>query len=235
MPPRGRMQQPRPRRRSAASLVGDEEQWRERGSVGRHAGQDLRQAKQRLAGVLSQAERHALFRAMLEDVLSALAASAGLGGILMVTGDPEARGLRPATARGCCAKPPIRATLRRARLGARRLAREGAAGMLQLPADIPLVAPADLAALLAAHGAPPAVTSPPRATTGARTRSPARRPIGCRCASATTVSCRTGNGPAPSASSRGSSSARGWRSTSTRPMTSERSSPCRPPPGPTAI
>ena len=54
---------------------------------------DLANAKQRLAGVLSADERHALFRAMLEDVLSALAASRGLAGILMVTRDLEARAL----------------------------------------------------------------------------------------------------------------------------------------------
>ena len=51
---------------------------------------DLAGAKQRLAGVLSATERRELFAAMLEDVLSALAASAGLAGILMVTRDPLA-------------------------------------------------------------------------------------------------------------------------------------------------
>ena len=49
---------------------------------------DLQGAKQRLAEVLSAKERQELFAAMLEDVLCALAASAGLTGILVVTRDP---------------------------------------------------------------------------------------------------------------------------------------------------
>ena len=54
---------------------------------------DLAGAKQRLAGVLSATERRELFAAMLEDVLCALAASAGLAGILMATRDPIAQDL----------------------------------------------------------------------------------------------------------------------------------------------
>ena len=48
---------------------------------------DLRQAKQRLAGVLDAGERHALFRVMLEDVLSVLATCRSLAGIVLVTRD----------------------------------------------------------------------------------------------------------------------------------------------------
>ena len=54
---------------------------------------NLENAKQRLAGVLGAAERHDLFRAMLEDVLSALSSCRGLGGVLMVTRDAEAKAL----------------------------------------------------------------------------------------------------------------------------------------------
>ena len=54
---------------------------------------DLPDAKQRLGAVLDARERQELFRAMLEDVLSALAASRGLAGLLLVTRDPQARRL----------------------------------------------------------------------------------------------------------------------------------------------
>jgi len=122
---------------------------------------DLRNAKQRLAGVLAPAERHALFRAMLEDVLCALAASAGLAGILMVTRDAEARRLAEGYGVRVLLEAANQGHTAASTLGARTLAQEGAAGMLQLPADIPLVSPDDVAALLQAHGVAPAVTLAP--------------------------------------------------------------------------
>lgn len=122
---------------------------------------DLQHAKQRLAGVLGPAERHALFRAMLEDVLSALAASAGLAGVLMVTRDAEARRLAERYGARVLLEAANRGHTAASTLGARTLAREGAAGMLQLPADIPLVTPDDVAALLRAHRIAPAVTLAP--------------------------------------------------------------------------
>jgi 2-phospho-L-lactate guanylyltransferase len=122
---------------------------------------DLHDAKQRLAGVLDPAERQALFRAMLEDVLSALAAAEGLAGILMVTRDPEAQSLAARYGARVLVEESNRGHTAASSLGAWTLAQEGAAGMLQLPADIPLVTPDDLAALLQAHGPAPAVTLAP--------------------------------------------------------------------------
>ena len=122
---------------------------------------DLHNAKQRLAGVLGPAERHALFRAMLEDVLSALSASRGLAGILMVTRDAEARQLAARYGARVLVEEANQGHTAASTLGARRLAQDGAAGMLQLPADIPLVTPDDVAALLQAHGVAPAVTLAP--------------------------------------------------------------------------
>jgi 2-phospho-L-lactate/phosphoenolpyruvate guanylyltransferase len=118
-------------------------------------------AKQRLAGVLSANERRELFRAMVEDVLAALAASEGLAGILMVTRDPEARRLAACYGARVLAEDQDRGHTAASSLGARTLAREGAAGMIQVPADIPLITPADVDALLAAHGEAPAVTLAP--------------------------------------------------------------------------
>ena len=122
---------------------------------------DLANAKQRLAGALAPGERHALFRAMLEDVLCALAASRGLAGILMVTRDLEARELAARYGARVLAEAANRGHTAASSLGAETLAREGAAGMLQLPADIPLITPGDIAAVLQVHGAAPAVTLGP--------------------------------------------------------------------------
>ncbi len=122
---------------------------------------DLANAKQRLAGVLDAAERQALFRAMLEDVLSALAATAGLAGILMVTRDPEAQALAARYGARVLMEETNRGHTAASSFGARTLAREGAVGMLQLPADIPRVTPADIDAVLRVHGPAPAVTLAP--------------------------------------------------------------------------
>jgi 2-phospho-L-lactate guanylyltransferase len=129
----------------------------------------LQAAKQRLAGVLSAGERQELFRAMLEDVLSALAASRRLAGILMVTGDAAARGLGERYGARVLAAED-RGHTAASSLGARALAAEGMDGMVQVPADVPLVTPVDIEALLDAHGLAPAVTlNPSRDQRGSNT------------------------------------------------------------------
>ena len=122
---------------------------------------DLPDAKQRLAGVLCAKERQALFRAILQDVLGALAASAGLAGILLVTRDPEARRLARRYGARVLLEEANRGHTAASNLGARTLAQERVAGMVQVPADIPLVTPDDIAALLRVHGEAPAVTLAP--------------------------------------------------------------------------
>ncbi|HEX6144103.1 MAG TPA: 2-phospho-L-lactate guanylyltransferase [Geminicoccaceae bacterium] len=122
---------------------------------------DLADAKQRLAGLLAPGERQALFRAMLEDVLSALALSRGLAGILVVTRDTEAKRLARRYDARVLVERANRGHTAASSLGAHTLTREGAAGMVQLPADIPLVTPEDIDALLAAHREAPAVTIAP--------------------------------------------------------------------------
>jgi 2-phospho-L-lactate guanylyltransferase len=122
---------------------------------------DLQHAKQRLAGALDAAERRALFAAMLEDVLGALAASDGLAGILVVSRDPQAQDLAVRYGARVLVEPANRGHTAASTLGAATLAREGAVGMLQLPADLPLLTPADVAAVLQAHAAAPAITLAP--------------------------------------------------------------------------
>jgi 2-phospho-L-lactate guanylyltransferase len=122
---------------------------------------DLDHAKQRLASALSAKERRELFGAMLEDVLSALARSEGLAGILLVTRDPEARALAPRYRARVLAEDANRGHTVASSLGARVLAQQGVGGMVQVPADVPLITPEDVAALLQAHGEAPAITLAP--------------------------------------------------------------------------
>src|SRR5687768_8386456 len=122
---------------------------------------DLHDAKQRLAGVLRPEERRMLFRAMLEDTLGTLVATPGLGGILVVTRDHEARGLAERHGARLLVEERNRGHTAASTLGARRLAEEGASGMLQLPADLALMQPADIVALMEVHGSAPAVTIAP--------------------------------------------------------------------------
>jgi 2-phospho-L-lactate guanylyltransferase len=122
---------------------------------------DRGQAKGRLAAILGAIERRELFGAMLEDVLRALAATAGLAGILVVTRDLDTRRLAARYGARVLVEEESRGHTAASSLGARALAEQGVAGMVQVPADIPLVTPADIGALLGAHGGAPAVTLAP--------------------------------------------------------------------------
>jgi 2-phospho-L-lactate guanylyltransferase len=118
-------------------------------------------AKERLAAILQPEIRQALALAMLEDVLAAVTATPGIPGLLVVTVDPEAS--RLAARYGARL---VEAGARNGHTGAvaaaaRLLAAEGRAGMLTLPGDIPLVTPAELVQLLAAHPPSPSFTIAP--------------------------------------------------------------------------
>ena len=121
----------------------------------------LERAKERLAPLLPPERRRALMLAMFEDVLMALAATPGLAGLAVVTVDPEAS--RLAAEYGARL---IEAGARNGHTGAvaaaaTLLAQEGRAGMLTLPGDIPLVTPAEVKSLVAAHRPAPAFTIAP--------------------------------------------------------------------------
>lgn len=118
-------------------------------------------AKERLVPMLRPESRQALALAMLEDVLAALTATPGIAGLVVVTVDDEAGRL----AAGYGARL-IEAGARDGHTGAvtaaaRLLAAEGSAGMLTLPGDIPLVTPAEIAIVLAAHPPAPSFTIVP--------------------------------------------------------------------------
>ncbi len=115
-------------------------------------------AKQRLLPLLTADERAALSRAMLGDVLAALTCTPALAGVVVMTGDTGAAAM--AQAAGACVladteNAGITAAVEQA---ARHLAGEGRHGMLVIPADVPLITPADVGTIVNAHRAAPAVT-----------------------------------------------------------------------------
>jgi 2-phospho-L-lactate/phosphoenolpyruvate guanylyltransferase len=122
---------------------------------------ELDQAKERLAAQLSQALRRALMLAMLEDVLTALAATPGLAGIVVVTVDPAASRLAMSFGAHVVEMGARDGHTGAVAAAARLLAAEGSPGMLTVPGDIPLVTAAEITQLLAAHRPAPAFTIVP--------------------------------------------------------------------------
>ena len=118
-------------------------------------------AKERLAGILTASERQSLFTAMLEDVLQTLSQCPALTGIVLVTREPQAQILgQRYGARSLIEQSNLGHTAASA-LGARSLAANKGTSMLQLPADVPLIKPDDINALILAHGNGPAITLAP--------------------------------------------------------------------------
>lgn len=109
-------------------------------------------AKQRLAGVLNADERRGLAAAMLDDVLSALAGTSGLAGVLLVSREPEAAAIAAGYDAELFAEPP-RADLSEAlqAAGGYLMANHGATATLILPADMPLVRATDIDEVLTQH------------------------------------------------------------------------------------
>jgi 2-phospho-L-lactate guanylyltransferase len=118
-------------------------------------------AKQRLSSVLSPDERRLLATTMLEDVFDAVSAVRELAGVLVVTVDPAATSLASR-----CGARIVTEGARDGHTGAvtaaaRLLVREGRAGMMTMPGDIPRLSPAEIVATLAVHRAAPAFTIVP--------------------------------------------------------------------------
>jgi 2-phospho-L-lactate/phosphoenolpyruvate guanylyltransferase len=118
-------------------------------------------AKERLAPLLPPAQRRGLALAMLEDVLDAVAATAGVAGLVIVTVDAAARRLARRYDARIFEDGARESHSGAVGAAARRLSAEGRAGMLTLPADIPLATATEFAKVIAAHGAAPAFTIAP--------------------------------------------------------------------------
>jgi 2-phospho-L-lactate guanylyltransferase len=118
-------------------------------------------AKQRLSPYLSPDERRALATIMLEDVLDAVSGVHELAGVLVVTVDPVAASLAGRYGARVVAEGARDGHTGAVTAAARLLVRDGRAGMMTLPGDIPRVSAAEIAATLAAHRASPAFTIAP--------------------------------------------------------------------------
>lgn len=122
---------------------------------------ELDGAKQRLAPLLSPAQRRALIEVMMGEVLEAVAGAKSLAGVMVVTLDPQATAL--------ASRLGARVTTDGARdghtgsvtAGLRLLAREGHRGMITLPADIPAATSQEIDLVVAAHLPAPSFTISP--------------------------------------------------------------------------
>ncbi len=128
---------------------------------------DFRQAKQRLAPVLSPLERRALAEAMFEDVSLAAAAARGIDRIFLVTNfAPAVERARALNWEVIWEEQQISESAS-VDFAARLCSERGVRSLLRLPIDLPLVRPEDIE-LLFQHVSlePSVVISPSRSGTG---------------------------------------------------------------------
>ena len=124
------------------------------------------QTKRRLMPLLASHERDALARAMLADVLAALASTQSLAGMLVITGDAAAAAMARAAGALVLADAENAGTSAAVTVAAAHLAAAGRDGMLVIPADVPLITPADVEMIVTAHRAAPSVTLVPASIDG---------------------------------------------------------------------
>ena len=110
----------------------------------------LAEAKQRLSRALSPGQRRQLVLTMLGDVLGTLRQSPGVGGILVVSRDPEVASLARSHGAEIAIEPEAADLNAAIAFGLDLAHRSGAARAVIIPGDVPLAAPADIAAVLAA-------------------------------------------------------------------------------------
>lgn len=120
-------------------------------------------AKTRLAPALRPEERRKLFRIMAEDVLAAMVEADGLEGTVVVTRDIWAQALAEKYGAAILVESENRGQSPAVRDAVALLAGARAGTALALPGDVPLVLPAEIDRVLAAHGPAPAVTMTPAA------------------------------------------------------------------------
>lgn len=121
---------------------------------------EIGEAKQRLAVSYAPAFRQGLVRAMVEDVLAALAA-APLAGLVVVTLDPVAADLARRYGARIFETGARDGQTGAVRAAVARLAAEGCRTMLTMPGDIPRVTADEVRQLIAKHKAAPAFSIVP--------------------------------------------------------------------------
>jgi 2-phospho-L-lactate guanylyltransferase len=113
----------------------------------------LEGAKHRLSPLLTPAERQALARVMIAEVLDAVAAARGLAGVLVVTLDPWAMEQAQRIGARVVTDGARDGHTGSVNAGIRALRAEGRFGMITMPGDIPAVRAAEIEAVLSAHPA----------------------------------------------------------------------------------
>lgn len=104
-------------------------------------------AKGRLSGALDERRRPAFARAMLGDVLDAATRAKGIGGVLVISRDPIVRAMAGACGADAIAEPAPGSLDGAVAAAARWLERRGTRAVIVLPADVPLVTPAEIESL----------------------------------------------------------------------------------------
>src|SRR5262245_46231836 len=142
---------------------------------------NLANAKQRLVTVLTPAERMALARAMLQDVLTALA-GAGFDALWVVTGDAEVSAIGRRFGAEVLGEDVSRGHTAAVALAQAEAVRRGVRLFVTVPGDVPCVTPGELIALVeTAEAAPPVAEFPPcrsgRRTNGAGLIPPDAMPL----------------------------------------------------------
>ena len=114
---------------------------------------DIDAAKQRLAGVLDAGERRALFRAMLQDVLGAVADARGYDDVALVSRDPTAAELASNYGFKVIADHANTGHTEAVNLAIDHLASRNVGGMITFPGDVPLITATEIETLIEAHRA----------------------------------------------------------------------------------
>lgn len=135
---------------------------------------NLSGAKQRLSAVLDQERRTRLARAMLKDVLAAVAATPSRPPVMVITGDPFGRALAQHHGFSVLDDPDNPGETGAIEKATRAAESAGADFTLVFPGDIPLVTPEEIRAVLDA--APSRGTVLVRAADGRGTNAVLRRP-----------------------------------------------------------
>jgi 2-phospho-L-lactate/phosphoenolpyruvate guanylyltransferase len=118
-------------------------------------------AKRRLAALVPAHLRETLALSMLEDVLEALAAVRTLAGIVVMTADADAAKIAARHGARIVAEAASGGHTAVIAAAAKILAAERRGGMLQMPADIPLVSAPEITTLLDRHRPAPSFTIVP--------------------------------------------------------------------------
>jgi 2-phospho-L-lactate guanylyltransferase len=128
---------------------------------------DVSAAKQRLQTILTPEERESLFRAMLQDVVAAVASARGLDGLAIVSSDPLGVALARRQGALLIAEDTNRGQSSAISSAVDALMAKGVKRILTIPGDVPLVTPGEIDAVCASLGKEPAMTIvPDRGDTG---------------------------------------------------------------------